>query len=229
MDEKKVTDNLDNSEECEAAGTESAENAEAAEKTEAAESAEAGDAEASGSCKAEEEESHASSDGDEGKKKSSKEDKKHKSRIAALEKETESLKKQVEEINDKYLRIMAEYENFRRRSQKEKEGVYSDAVADSVKELLPLFDNLERASAYEEGDKLAEGLRMILKTVPEVLAKMKVESFGAVGERFDPNIHNAIMHEENEELGESEITEVFQKGYKIGDKIIRHAMVKVAN
>lgn len=163
------------------------------------------------------------------KKKHPKEEKKQKSRIAALEKELEELKKKADETNDKYMRIMAEYDNFRKRSQKEKESIYSDAVADSVKELLPLFDNLERASGYEESDKLAEGLRMILKTVPDVLSKMKVESFGAAGESFDPNIHNAIMHEENEEYGENEIVDVFQKGYRVGDKIIRHAMVKVAN
>lgn len=156
-------------------------------------------------------------------------DKKLKSKVGALEKEIEELKKQNEELNDKYLRVMAEYQNFRVRSQKEKGGVYSDAVSDTVKELLSLFDNLERASQYTEGDKVAEGLAMILKTVPDVLAKLKVESFGETGDTFDPELHNAVMHEENEEKGESEIVDVFQKGYKIGDKIIRYAMVKVAN
>ena len=167
-----------------------------------------------------------STDGGKGSKKG---DKKLKSKVAALEKEIEELKKQNEELNDKYLRVMAEYQNFRVRSQKEKDGVYSDAVSDTVKELLSLFDNLERASQYTEGDKVAEGLAMILKTVPDVLAKLKVESFGEAGETFGPELHNAVMHEENEEKGESEIVEVFQKGYKIGDKIIRYAMVKVAN
>ena len=162
-------------------------------------------------------------------KSSKKGDKKLKSKVSALEKEIEELKKQNEETNDKYLRVMAEYQNFRVRSQKEKDGVYSDAVSDTVKELLSLFDNLERASRYTEGDKVAEGLAMILKTVPDVLAKLKVESFGEAGDTFDPELHNAVMHEENEEKGESEIVEVFQKGYKIGDKIIRYAMVKVAN
>lgn len=162
---------------------------------------------------------------------STKEEKKEKKqkKTAALEKEIEALKAELEETNDKYLRVAAEYDNFRRRSQKEKEGIYSEATADSVKELLPLFDNLERAAVYEDAEQIAEGFKMILKTIPDVLSKMKVETFGEVGETFDPNIHNAIMHEENELYGESEITDVFQKGYRIGDKIIRFAMVKVAN
>lgn len=156
-------------------------------------------------------------------------DKKLKAKIASLEKENEKLKSEKEELNDKYLRVAAEYDNFRRRSQKEKESIYSDALSDSVKELLPLFDNLERASSFTESDKLAEGLEMILKTIPDVLEKLKVECYGQKGDSFDPNLHNAIMHEENEEYGENEIVEVFQKGYKVNDKIIRHAMVKVAN
>lgn len=156
-------------------------------------------------------------------------DKKAKARIGALEKEVQALKAQCEELNDKYLRVSAEYQNFRTRSQKEKEGIYADALADSVKELLPLLDNLERAAAFTEADKVAEGLGLILKTVPEVLSKMKVETFGEKGEQFDPNVHNAVMHEENGDYGENEITDVFQKGYRSGDKIIRYAMVKVAN
>lgn len=163
-----------------------------------------------------------------GTKKDGKE-KKMRAKIDSLEKEIEKTKNEKEELNDRYLRISAEYENFRKRSQKEKEGIYSDALADSVKELLPLLDNLERASQFTDSDKLAEGLGLILKTVPDVLAKMNVECYGEKGDTFDPNFHNAIMHEENEEFGESEIVEVFQKGYKVGDKIIRYAMVKVAN
>lgn len=163
-----------------------------------------------------------------GTKKDGKE-KKMRAKIDSLEKEIEKTKNEKEELNDRYLRISAEYENFRKRSQKEKEGIYSDALADSVKELLPLLDNLERASQFTDSDKLAEGLSLILKTVPDVLAKMNVECYGEKGDTFDPNFHNAIMHEENEEFGESEIVEVFQKGYKVGDKIIRYAMVKVAN
>ena len=156
-------------------------------------------------------------------------EKKLKAKLASLEKENEKLKSENEELNDKYLRVAAEYDNFRRRSQKEKEGIYSDALSDSVKELLPLFDNLERASSFTESDKLAEGLEMILNTIPDVLAKLKVECYGQKGDSFDPNLHNAIMHEENEEYGENEIVEVFQKGYKVNEKIIRYSMVKVAN
>lgn len=162
-------------------------------------------------------------------KKDKKEDKKLKSKVASLEKELEEAKANTAETEDKYLRVAAEYENFRRRSQKEKEGVFSDAVADTVSNLLPLFDNLDRAAAFEDSEQLAEGFKMILKTVPDILGRMNITSFGEVGETFDPNIHNAIMHEESEEFGENEISLVFQKGYKVGDKIIRHAMVKVAN
>lgn len=156
-------------------------------------------------------------------------DKKLRSKLASAEKEIEKLKAELEETKDKYLRVAAEYDNFRRRSQKEKDGIYADALSDSVKELLPLFDNLERASSFTESEQLADGLEMILKTIPDVLAKMRVECYGEKGDSFDPNLHNAIMHEENEEYGENEIVEVFQKGYRVGEKIIRYAMVKVAN
>jgi len=158
-----------------------------------------------------------------------KDEKKYKSKCAALEKELSEIKEKLEEEKDSHLRIAAEYDNFRKRSQKEKEGIYSDAVSDTVKELLPLFDNLDLASSYTGGENVAEGLALILKTVSDVLAKLKVEPFGEAGEKFDPNLHDAMMHEENEAYGESEIVEVFRKGYKIGDKIIRHALVKVAN
>lgn len=158
-----------------------------------------------------------------------KEEKKYKSKCAALEKELAEVKAKLEEAKDSHLRVAAEYDNFRKRSQKEKEGIYSDAVSDTVKELLPLFDNLDLASSYTDGEQVAEGLSLILKSVPDVLAKLKVEPFGEAGDTFDPNLHDAMMHEENEEYGENQIIEVFRKGYKIGDKIIRHALVKVAN
>lgn len=166
---------------------------------------------------------------EEDKKSAKKEEKKFKSKCAALEKEIEAIKAKLDEAKDAHLRIAAEYDNFRKRSQKEKDAIYSDAVSDTVKELLPLFDNLDLASSYTDGDKVGEGLAMILKTVPDVLAKLKIEPFGEKGEKFDPNLHDAMMHEENEEYGENEIVEVFRKGYKTGDKIIRHALVKVAN
>ena len=158
-----------------------------------------------------------------------KDEKKYKLKCAALEKELAEIKEKFEAAKDSHLRVAAEYDNFRKRSQKEKDGIYSDAVSDTVKELLPLFDNLDLASSYTDGEKVGEGLSLILKSVPDVLAKLKVESFGEVGETFDPNLHDAMMHEENDELGESVRTEVYRKGYKTGDKIIRHALVKVAN
>ncbi len=158
-----------------------------------------------------------------------KEDKKYKAKAAALEKEVGELKAKLDSEKDSHLRIAAEYENFRKRTQKEKEGIYSDAVSDTVKELLPLFDDLGRAAEFASGDNVGEGLSLILKSVPDVLAKLRIETFGEVGETFDPNLHDAMMHEENEELGESVITAVFRKGYRTGDKIIRHALVKVAN
>lgn len=141
----------------------------------------------------------------------------------------EKAQKEHDEIQDKYLRVCAEYDNFRKRTQKERDGIFTDAYSDALKEILPIFDNLERAALYTEPDKLTEGLELIFKSAKEMLTKLGVEEFGAVGEKFDPNIHNAVMHIEDESVGEEEIIEVFQKGYKRGDKIIRHAMVKVAN
>lgn len=162
-------------------------------------------------------------------KKGRRDEKKYKSKCAALEKELADTKSALESAKDSQLRIAAEYDNFRKRSQKEKDAIYSDAVSDTVKELLPLFDNLDLASSYTDGEKVGEGLALILKSVPGVLSKLNVEPFGERGEKFDPNLHDAMMHEENEEYGENEIVEVFRKGYKTGDKIIRHALVKVAN
>ena len=141
----------------------------------------------------------------------------------------EKAKAELDELNDKYMRVCAEYDNFRKRSAKERDGLYTDAYADALKEVLPVIDNLERASQYTEPEKVTDGLALIFKSASEMLTKLGVETFGETGEKFDPNIHNAVMHVEDEEKGENEITDVFQKGYKKGDKIIRHAMVKVAN
>jgi len=149
--------------------------------------------------------------------------------------ETDMLKKKIEELeaeikirDDKYLRMAAEYDNFRRRSREERDAVYGTAMADTVSELLPIIDNLERAAGFD-GEKVAEGLKMISASVTAVFEKLGIESFGAPGDTFDPNLHNAVMHEDNEELGEGEITDVFQKGYKKGNRIIRFAMVKSVN
>ncbi len=162
-------------------------------------------------------------------KKDKKETKKQKAELEKLMAELEAEKEKTAAAEDKYLRCVAEYDNFRRRSQKEREGIYSDAKADAVKELLPLIDNLQRATGYTEADKVAEGVSMILGTLPDVLGKMGIEAYGEPGEQFDPNIHNAVMHEENPDKGENEIVAVFQQGYRMGDKIIRYAMVTVAN
>ena len=156
-------------------------------------------------------------------------EKKAKAEEAKRKEELEALKAALEEEKKSRLYLAAEYDNFRRRSQKEKEGIYSDAIADAIKEILPLFDNLERAGQYSESDKVAEGLALIAKMSDEVLAKLGVEPVGAVGDKFDPNLHNAVMHDEDDTLGENEIVEVYQKGYRKGNKIIRFAMVKTVN
>jgi molecular chaperone GrpE len=158
------------------------------------------------------------------KKKSSKQ-----SEIDALKAEIEALKSEAKEKDDKYLRLAAEYDNFRRRSREEKDATYNSAMADTVAELLPIIDNLERAAAFDDGDKVREGLKIIASTTSASLSKLGVESFGAEGEKFDPNLHNAVMHDEDDTDRENEITDVFQKGYKKGNKIIRFAMVKTVN
>ena len=147
---------------------------------------------------------------------------------ALLAKDTE-----LAELTDKFMRISAEYENFRKRSVKEREGIYADAYIDAVKDILPILDNMERALQYKDaqsGDgNMAKGLEMIMKSFEESLAKMGVSEIKALGETFDPNLHNAIMHIDDEQFGEGEIVEVFMKGYVKGDKVIRYSVVKVAN
>lgn len=140
-----------------------------------------------------------------------------------------ALRAELKEKDDRYLRMAAEYDNFRRRSREERDALYADAVADTAKELLPIIDNLERACAFEDGEKVKEGLVLTIKTVDAALDKLGIHAFGEVGDTFDPNLHNAVMHEESEEHGENEILDVFQKGYQKGNKIIRFAMVKTVN
>ena len=143
--------------------------------------------------------------------------------------EIEELKESIAVMEDKYLRMAAEYDNFRRRSREEKDALYELAMADTVKELLPIIDNLERAAAFDDGEKVKEGLKMISSTVAATLQKLGVEAFGEAGDAFDPNLHNAVLHDEDDSGRENEITDVFQKGYKKGNKIIRFAMVKTVN
>lgn len=158
--------------------------------------------------------------------KSAKTDKK---KTKKLEEELAAARKDAEELNEKYLRMLAEYDNFRKRSAKEREGIYADAYADALTSILPVLDNLERADACKESDALAKGLELTLKSFRDTLSKMGVEEIEAEGKPFDPNFHNAVMHVEDESFGEGEIVEVLMKGYKKGDKVIRYAMVKVAN
>ena len=158
-----------------------------------------------------------------------KKSKKLEGKIAELEKALAAKENELAEQNDKYMRMMAEYDNFRKRSAKEKEGTYADAYADALTSIIPIIDNLERAVGVTDADGILKGLEMTLKGAAEALTKMGVEAFGAEGEQFDPNIHNAVMMVESDERAEGEIVSVFQKGYKKGDKIIRYAMVTVAN
>jgi len=159
--------------------------------------------------------------------KSKKEDKKLKKENAALTERVEALEKSNKELEDKYLRLVAEYDNFRKRSQKEKEGIYADAYADAIQALLPVVDNLERALQFSDGASVVEGVKMTLSQLEQILDKMGIKVIET--KTFDPNLHNAVMHVDDDAYGESEIVEVFQKGYIKGDKVIRFAMVKVAN
>ena len=132
--------------------------------------------------------------------------------------------------HDSYLRLAADYDNFRKRTAKEKEQSYGNGKADAVEKLLPVYDNLERALNQETEDAAyKKGVEMTMTQLVSILNGLGVEIFGQVGETFDPNIHNAVMHTEDENSPENTITQVFQKGFKLGDKIVRFAMVQVAN
>ena len=132
--------------------------------------------------------------------------------------------------HDQFLRLAAEYDNFRKRSQKEKDNLYTEIRSETVEKFLPVYDNLERALAQETQDAaFKKGVEMTMNQLVSVMEKLGVESFGAAGDHFDPQLHNAVMHIEDESLGENVIAEVFQTGFAHGDKVIRFAMVKVAN
>lgn len=143
------------------------------------------------------------------------------------------LENALKESEDKYVRMLAEYDNFKKRTQKEKESLYKEGIADSVANLLTVLDNLDRAAAVDveksDAQSVVDGVNKILEQAKEVFSKMGVEEIPAKGEKFDPELHNAVMHEDNDELDENTVSEVFLKGYKIGDRVIRHSMVKVAN
>ena len=151
-------------------------------------------------------------------------------RIAALEAEKEALEKEKAALNDKYLRLCAEYDNFRRRSQKEKDALYGEIRANAVQQFLPVYDNLDRALKQgTEDEAYRKGVEMIMTQFSATLEKLGVKKIESLGKTFDPNLHNAVMHVDDSEQGENTIVEVFQDGFMIGEKVIRFAMVKVAN
>ena len=142
----------------------------------------------------------------------------------------EQLAKMVSDASDKYLRLAAEYDNYRKRTTKEKENTYADAKADTVKEFLGVLDNLERGLAqFDEGDPHRQGMELICRQFLAVLEKLGVTEIEALGQPFDPEKHNAVMHIDDENLAENTVAEVFRKGYQMGDRVVRFAMVKVAN
>lgn len=148
--------------------------------------------------------------------------------------EEEKLKKEIDELNDKYLRLMSEYANYQNRTAKEKMARYADAIVDAVAELLPIGDNLERALKTEvkseDAIKFKEGIEMVMKQFNDCLLKLKVTPIKAEGEQFDPNLHNAVMHIEDETIDENTVVEDLMKGYMYNDeRVVRHSMVKVAN
>ena len=144
----------------------------------------------------------------------------------------EGLAKQLAEEHDQYLRLAAEYDNYRKRTAKEKEGIYANAKIDTIKGMLPVYDNLERGLAQfgaEDDDPHKKGLEMIFNQYKEALTKLGVTPIDCVGKEFDPERHNAVMHIEDESCGENTVVEVLQQGFMLGDKVLRFAIVKVAN
>lgn len=144
------------------------------------------------------------------------------------------LETKIKEWEDKYTRLYAEYDNYQKRSKREKDALYADAVVDVISSILPVADNLDRALASEasseDAKKILDGVAMVKKQMDEILTKLEVSEIAAVGEEFDPNVHNAVMHVEDENTADNTVVEEFMKGYKYkDDRVIRHSMVKVAN
>ena len=152
-----------------------------------------------------------------------------KGEVKKLSGELEEKSKAYDELNDKYLRMMAEYDNFRKRSQRERDGIYASAYEEALKEFLPMSDNLQRSLAYAGTENFAKGIDMRVNQFSDTLKRLGIEEYGKRGDPFDPNIHNAVMRTDDDSLGENTVAEVLQKGYRKGDKILRFAMVKVAN
>ena len=166
-----------------------------------------------------------------GMKNQKKEKKSDKKETEALKAEVEALKKELADAKDSHLRSLAEYDNFRKRSQREKDAFYGDAKANTLALLLPVIDNFDRAAENKTDDPevYKKGIEMIISQFSDILKRLEVERFGEVGDEFDPNMHNAVMHVENDELPANTIAAVFEKGYKMGDRILRFATVQVAN
>jgi molecular chaperone GrpE len=151
--------------------------------------------------------------------------------LLKLKEELDAKTKENAELKDKFLRLAAEFDNFKKRTAKEKQGIYTDALCDAVGKILPVNDNLERALSFADAGEgsLKEGLLMIKKQMDAALEALNVKEIEAEGKPFNPDVHNAVLHVEDEEKEESVVVEVLQKGYAVGDKVIRHSMVKVAN
>ena len=168
-------------------------------------------------------------------KKSGKADKKAKDEKTEEEAAEETVEVLVSEaamaaLNDKYLRVCAEYDNFRKRSQKEKEAIYAEVKGDTLLKFLPVYDNLARALSQSTADEAyRKGVELIMNQFVATMEKLGVSRIESLGQKFDPAFHNAVMHVDDEEKGENEIVEVFQEGFTLGEKVIRFAMVKVAN
>ncbi|HOM02462.1 MAG TPA: nucleotide exchange factor GrpE [Acetivibrio sp.] len=153
--------------------------------------------------------------------------------IDSLKSQLEEKTKKCEEYFNMLQRTAAEFDNYKKRTVKEKEAIYTDALSDAVASFLPVVDNIERALQAASGDadvkSIREGIELVYRQFKDVMKKLGVEEIKALGEKFDPNLHNAVMHVEDSECGENIVVEEFQKGYKLKDKVIRHSMVKVAN
>lgn len=150
---------------------------------------------------------------------------------AELSSKIEEIQKELDASKEAHIRTLAEYDNFRKRTQKEKEAIFSESKATILTQLLPVIDNFDRAAMNKDADyeSYKKGVEMMFTGFMDTIKKLGVEPFGEVGEQFDPNFHNAVMHCEDDSLEENVITDVFSKGYKLGDKVLRPAMVKVAN
>ena len=202
---------------------EAAENEEISEETQEEEAAD--EAEAAGET-AEAEETEEAAEGEEEK------EEKPKKKLFGKDKKKDKLQEQLDELKDKNLRQMAEFENYRRRTEKEKQAMFETGARSVIEKLLPVVDNFERglgALKEEEKNSFSDGMQMIYKQLMDELEKLEVKPIDAVGKEFDPNLHNAVMHVDDEELGENVVAEELQKGYMYRDNVVRHSMVKVAN